>query len=224
MNEVRLTVHRATNQIGGNCIELADTAGHRILLDVGRPLDAPSAARGLLPKSLNVASSMDGILISHPHQDHYGLLEDVPPNWPIYSGTATERLIRLTSAIFGKELPHTFHRWKSRGALEIGPFKVTPFLIDHSAFDAYMLLIEVHGKRIFYSCDFRTHGRKAILTKRLKTAPPKNIDVLLWREPTSGAISRASPRRIWKTISRISFDRRREEFSLRGPLRMSIDP
>lgn len=187
MNEVQLTVHRATNQIGGNCIEIADDVGRRILLDVGRPLDAPSGARGLLPKSLNIDSAMGGVLISHPHQDHYGLLEDVPLGWPIYCGTATERLIRLTSAICGRELPHTFHPWKSRGALQIGPFKVTPFLIDHSAFDAYMLLIEVHGKRIFYSGDFRTHGRKAVLTKRLKAAPPENVDVLLMEGTNLGS-------------------------------------
>ncbi len=179
MNEVLLTVHRATNQIGGNCIEIAEGGGHRILLDVGRPLDAAQDARALLPKSLDVTRAMDGVLISHPHQDHYGLLDDVPAKWPSYSGAATERLIRLTSAIFGKELLHAFHPWKSRAALQIGPFKVTPFLIDHSAFDAYMLLIEVHGKRVFYSGDFRIHGRKAVLTKQLKAAPPKNLDVLL---------------------------------------------
>jgi hypothetical protein len=32
---------------------------------------------------------------------------------------------------------------ESDGALEIGPFTVTPFLIDHSAFDAYIVPIEV---------------------------------------------------------------------------------
>jgi ribonuclease J len=187
VSEIKLTVHRATHQIGGNCVELADAGGHRILLDVGRPLNAPPDARALLPKSLDVARAMDGILISHPHQDHYGLLEDVPATWPIYSGAATEQLIRLTSAIFGKELPHAFHPWNSRAAFQIGPFRVTPFLIDHSAFDAYMLLIEVQGKRIFYSGDFRTHGRKAVLTKGLKAAPPKNIDVLLMEGTNLGS-------------------------------------
>lgn len=48
-----------------------------------------------------------------------------------------------------------------------------------SAFDAHMLLIEVHGKRILYPCDFKAHGRKSSLTRRLMAAPPKNIDMLL---------------------------------------------
>jgi ribonuclease J len=177
--DVHLTVHRATRQIGGNCIELSTADGHRIILDVGRPLDAPQDARHLLPKSLDLSAAVDGVLISHPHQDHYGLLEDVPAEWPIYCGAAAERLIRLSSTIFGKEPPHAFHPWRSAVALQIGLFTITPFLMDHSAFDAYMLLIEVHGKRILYSGDFRTHGRKSALTKRLMAAPPENLDVLL---------------------------------------------
>jgi ribonuclease J len=184
---VQLTVHRATRQIGGNCIEIGTSDGHRILLDVGRPLDAAQDDRHLLPKSLDLGAAVDGVLISHPHQDHYGLLEDVPAGWPIYCGAATERLIKLSSAIFRKELPHAFQAWKSGAALEIGPFTVTAFLIDHSAFDAYMLLIEVHGKRILYSGDFRTHGRKSVLTKRLMAAPPKNLDILLMEGTNLGS-------------------------------------
>ncbi len=41
MTSVHLTVHRATHEIGGNCIEINAADGHRIILDVGRPLDAP---------------------------------------------------------------------------------------------------------------------------------------------------------------------------------------
>jgi len=183
---VQLTVHRATHEIGGNCIELASD-GHRIILDVGRPLDAQQDTRDLLPGSLDLRAAVDGVLITHPHQDHYGLLEDVPAGWPIYCGVATERLIRLSSAIFGRTLPPVFHSWKSGAKLDIGPFAVTPFLIDHSAFDAYMLLIDVHGKRILYSGDFRIHGRKSTLTRRLMAAPPQKIDVLLMEGTNLGS-------------------------------------
>jgi ribonuclease J len=187
VTDVRLTVHRATHQIGGNCIEISTADGHRIILDVGRPLDAPREARELLPKSLDIACPVDGVIISHPHQDHYGLLEEVPSGWPIYSGEAAARLIRLSSAIFAKQLPHAFIAWKSGAAFEIGPFTVTPFLIDHSAFDAHMLLIEVHGRRLFYSGDFRAHGRKSALTRRLMAAPPRDLDVLLMEGTNLGS-------------------------------------
>jgi ribonuclease J len=146
---------------------------------VGCPLDAAQDARGLLPNSLDISSPIDGVLISHPHQDHYGVLEEVPAIWPIYSGEPTARLIKLTSAVFGKHLPHTFIPWKSDVSFQVGPFAVTPLLTDHSAFDAHMLLIEVHGRRVLYSGDFRTHGRKSALPQRLMNSPPRNLDVLL---------------------------------------------
>jgi ribonuclease J len=184
---VSLTVHRATHEIGGNCIEIKTTDAHRIILDVGRPLDALKTAHQLLPKSLDTTSPSDGVLISHPHQDHYGLLDEIPAQWPIFCGAATERLIKLTTAMFGKELPHTFTSWKSGVTFEIGPFVVTPFLIDHSAFDAHMLLIEVGGRRILYSGDFRTHGRKSVLVRRLMAAPPKRLDVLLMEGTNLGS-------------------------------------
>jgi ribonuclease J len=42
-----------------------------------------------------------------------------------------------------------FETWDSRsGPFAVGPFTVTPILTDHSAFDAYMLLVEGAGKRL----------------------------------------------------------------------------
>ena len=66
-----------------------------------------------------------------------------------------------------------------RRPLVVGPFKITPFLVDHSAFDAYALLVEADGRRLFYTGDFRAHGRKAELFKRLLREPPAAVDVLL---------------------------------------------
>ena len=61
--------------------------------------------------------------------------------------------------IFNGQIAH-------RTPVEIGPFRVTPYLVDHSAFDAYALLVEADGKRVFYSGDFRGHGRKRKLSRR----------------------------------------------------------
>lgn len=175
---VRLTIHRSASQIGGNCIELEHSSGERLLLDVGRPLDAPNHATGLLPESLNLQRPAH-LVISHPHQDHYGLLNEIPRDWPVHCGAASEKLMRLTASITGGQIDQTCHTWKSGQSTEVGPFKVTPLLTDHSAFDAHMLLIEVGGKRVLYSGDFRIHGRKSALVERLMASPPKDIDVLL---------------------------------------------
>jgi ribonuclease J len=104
-DSVTLTIHRAASEIGGNCIEIAAN-GERILLDAGRPLDASEdEACGLVPKSLDLVQPVAGVLLSHAHQDHYGILNELPASWPVYCGKAAESLIRLTSGIFEKTPP-----------------------------------------------------------------------------------------------------------------------
>ena len=68
---------------------------------------------------------------------------------------------------------------EDRHPFTLGPFTITPYLIDHSGFDSYALLVEGGGRRLFYSGDFRAHGRKASLVKKLVEHPPNDIDVLL---------------------------------------------
>jgi ribonuclease J len=186
LSTVTLTVHRATNQVGGNCIEVQAPCGERLVLDVGRPLDAPPSATGSLPSTLDLVAPAD-VLISHPHQDHWGLLDEVPGPWPVHCGSATEKLIRLTAGLTGKAVERVVAHWASDKPCHIGPFTVTPWLTDHSAFDAYMLLIEVAGKRILYAGDFRRHGRKARLVERLMISPPRGVDVLIMEGTNIGS-------------------------------------
>lgn len=185
---VNLTIHRSAHEIGGNCIELATDNGERLILDAGRPLDAPEgASANLLPATLDVARPVSGVLFSHPHQDHYGLLDELPDAWPLHCGKASEGLIRLTSGIFGKAPRQPFFNWESGKAFDRGPFRITPYLTDHSAFDAYMLVIEVAGTRIMYSGDFRLHGRKSALVERLMQQPPSSVDTLIMEGTNLGS-------------------------------------
>jgi ribonuclease J len=186
LSSLTLTVHRATDQIGGNCIELR-TGDERLVLDVGRPLDAPHDATGLLPKSLELSGPPAHVVISHPHQDHYGLVGETPPSWSIHATPATEALIRLTARLFGRDPGRSFCPLSSGQASRVGAFTVHPILTDHSAFDAHMLLIEGGGKRILYTGDFRRHGRKSILVERLMRVPPRDIDVLLMEGTNLGS-------------------------------------
>ena len=96
----------------------------------------------------------------------------------MYCGKAAESLIRLTSGIFDKTPPQQFRNWQSNVPFVLEPFHITPFLTDHSAFDAYMLMIEVDGCRLLYSGDFRIHGRKSSLVPRMIPLLPP-IDVLI---------------------------------------------
>ena len=76
----------------GTCIEIE--AQGRIALDVGLPLDAPDDA-GVHETSLPQVpgfrepdASLLGVLISHPHMDHYGLARYIRPEVPSISARA----------------------------------------------------------------------------------------------------------------------------------------
>jgi ribonuclease J len=183
-----LTVHRATQEIGGNCIELA-CDGHRIILDAGRRLsDEGELGSDSLPPSLNLDLPADALILSHPHQDHCGLLRALPAHWPVWSGPSAEVLIRLTASLGGDRIPQSFRSYQHAKPFEAGPFKIAAYLTDHSAFDSYMLLVDCAGKRILYSGDFRRVGRKAALVNRFMERPPKDIDILLLEGTTLGRI------------------------------------
>jgi ribonuclease J len=75
---------------------------------------------------------------------------------------------------------------QDRTPIKLGPYTITPYLVDHSAYDAYALLVEADGKRLFYSGDLRAHGRKGALFEKLLREPPENVDVLLMEGTTLG--------------------------------------
>lgn len=182
-----LTVHRGTQSIGGSCIELSRSNGERVILDAGRPLDAARDATGLLPETLD-ANRPATVVFSHAHMDHWGLIDELPTGWPIWAGEKSAELMRLSSELFGGDIVRPIDTWHSRSKpLKIGGFTVTPYLTDHSAPDAYMLLIEADERRILYSGDFRAHGRKARLVEAMISSPPKDIDVLIMEGTNLGS-------------------------------------
>ena len=187
---MRLRIHRGAKEIGGTCIEV-EAEGKRLALDVGLPLDAPDKAQDRLlpdlPGFREPDTSLLGIVISHGHMDHYGLAKHVRPEVPVWIGEAAHNILRAASLWVRNG--HAFadpQFLADRTPVEIGPFRITPFLVDHSAFDAYALLVEAEGKRVFYSGDFRAHGRKGALFERLLRNPPPDIDVLLMEGTTLG--------------------------------------
>jgi len=198
---MKITMHRGSRSIGGNCVELS-VPGARLILDLGLPLDArlprppqdgswdaatvaDLMADGLLPEVDGLYGPGTGdpilaLLVSHAHLDHYGLASFARPDIPVIAGRHARRLMDLTVRITGAApLGLAGPVLEHEKALEIGPFRITPYLVDHSAFDAYAFLIEAGGKRMFYSGDLRAHGRKASLFERLVEQGPRGVDALL---------------------------------------------
>jgi ribonuclease J len=180
---LRARIHRGAHEIGGNCVEL-EADGKRLVLDVGRPLWAGSDEDVPLPSIAGLRDGNDpslvGVLLSHAHPDHYGLMDQVDPSVPLFTGEATARILKEAAFFTPSGLDRRWAGYMAdREPLRLGPFTVTPYLVDHSAFDAYALLVEAEGRSLFYSGDLRGHGRKAALFERLVDNPPADVDVLL---------------------------------------------
>lgn len=169
---MKIKVYRGSNEIGGTCIKLS-SKNNTLVLDLGLPLNN-------LSNHIDVSEiKPDALIISHPHQDHYGLIKDLNPKIPVYIGELGKKLIDATRIFIGEQLlENNFKYYKSWEAFYVGDFKITPYLVDHSAVDSYSFLIEAEGERVFYSGDFRAHGRKSILFEKIINNPPKNIDLL----------------------------------------------
>ena len=185
---MRVCIHRGTHEIGGTCIEI-EAQHKRIILDIGLPLESELADVPLPPVSglTEFDPSLLGIFISHSHMDHYGLAPKVLQEIPVLLGSSMQRMLEAA----GHFIPGTavFHKTieiKDRTPIILGPFKLTPYLVDHSAYDAYALLVESDGQRLFYSGDFRGHGRKGKLLDWMVSQPPDNIDTLLMEGTTIG--------------------------------------
>jgi ribonuclease J len=186
---VRLRVHRGAREIGGNCVELL-AGKSRLILDLGRPLNVPLGQPIALPAIPGLGDPPDkretAIVISHPHADHYGLLGGVANEIPVFIGQEAARLLDAALPFTDFGMPATrFKNYKHHETFRFGDFLITPFLVDHSAFDAYALLVEANGFRVLYSGDFRMHGRKAGATRRWLSDPAVQQPDLLIIEGTS---------------------------------------
>ncbi len=198
---MKLVIHRGTKEIGGTCVELL-AGKSRIIVDLGIPLVSARKGQpfdskviegktvkqlldlGVLPAVTGLYCdddpSVNAVLISHSHLDHYGLLRYVHLDIPIFLSEGAREMIGV-SDIF---TPHRTGALNARilgygKKIKAADFEITPFLVDHSAFDALAFLIEANGTRVFYSGDFRGHGRKSTLFTKMVDAPLKGIDCLL---------------------------------------------
>ncbi|MCF7859939.1 MAG: MBL fold metallo-hydrolase [Candidatus Cloacimonetes bacterium] len=200
-------IHRGTKEIGGSCVEVW-TSNTRIIIDMGMPLVDVNRDQfnfkqyeNLTTKELikqkilpdikgfydNNQDLVAGILISHPHLDHFGLMNYVSNNIKTYLGEATHKIIEISNIFTHSNYQIiNFAYFKKVEPFHIGDFKITPYWNDHSAFDSYSFLIEANGKSIFYSGDFRAHGRKSKAFKWFLHHAPRDVDYLLLEGTTIG--------------------------------------
>ena len=179
---MKACIARGGSEIGGSCVLVRSAAGTTVALDVGLPLDGIEAAPSLPVAALE--ARVQAVLLSHGHPDHYGLI-DALPDVPVYMGAPTAAILREAAFFTPLGLERSTEAFADHKSFRVGDIEITPYLVDHSDFDAYAFLVEADGSSLFYSGDLRAHGRKSALFERLVAGPPQ-VDVLLLEGTTIG--------------------------------------
>ena len=172
---MEINIIRGQNQIGGSIIEISSKST-KIILDIGSNLEDKEIVVPEIDGLFKGKAKYDGVLISHYHSDHVGLATRILPEIQIYMGEKSYEIYKVSNEYMGKEYLKEPKIFKAEEDFFIGDIKITPYLCDHSAFDSYMFLLDCEGKRMLYTGDFRSNGRKSYepLLRKL----PK-VDVLI---------------------------------------------
>ncbi len=153
-----IKIHRGTEHIGGNVIEVG-TENTKIVFDCGAmlpPIDDNAFVDDFELVGLTKGVvGYDGVFLSHHHGDHCGLLSKVMPSIPVYTGEETKRILNVVADFIGAEPVGISNGFVDGQPILIKDIKVTPIMVDHSAKDAYMFLIESNGKSVLYTGDYR---------------------------------------------------------------------
>jgi ribonuclease J len=210
---LRYTIHRGEHEIGGMCIEVAAADGTRVLLDLGMPLVAPDGGdfpRGtpqrptaeLIKEGILVdvpgldphdptAPSVDAIVLTHSHLDHYGLAHHAHPDIPVYGSDGTVSVLEVGRVFFpDAAIPSDLRRLPTDESVKIGSLSITAIPVDHAAPDSRALLVEADGQRLLYTGDLRAHGRTGFrFENMLKDERVHGVDWLLVEGTTLGSSS-----------------------------------
>ena len=183
---MQITIHRGIAQIGG-CITEISTATTRIFIDMGDNLVGSGIVLSSEEKEEFVTTlfaqkkrDTEAVFFTHSHSDHTGMIGLIPESVPKYMSQGSKDLLLIKEGVLAKaadmagdSLIHkscyvpaiqsciTWQRPKRGQAPEpimVGDIKVTPFFVSHSTYDASMLLVEVDGKTILHTGDYRSHG------------------------------------------------------------------
>ncbi len=235
-----LTFHGGVNEIGGNKFLLEDEKT-RIFLDFGKNFSREKRffeepfikareekhllALEILPKIDGLYEkdektyNLDGIIISHPHTDHYDCIRFLKDDYPVYCGEATRDIImarefssqsigdgynicKLTSReeVVCKE----FKTFRTGDTVDISTFTVTPVHVDHSVPASYGFILETNEGNIVYSGDLRMHGPMMNMTRDfVKKAKSFEPEVLLIEGTHIGASKIESEEEVSNKVERI---------------------
>ncbi|MDO8612693.1 MAG: MBL fold metallo-hydrolase [Dehalococcoidia bacterium] len=152
------------------------------LLSVGALPDLPG-----LYRTDGAAPPVNGIIISHAHQDHGGCVPFVAPGIPVYVGADTRNLMEIRTETgqskWSTQDAHVdWRRFRTGDEVTVdgSDIRFRPIHVDHSVPASYGFIVEAAGKRIGYTGDIRMHGRHSQMTADFLAAlREKPLDVLI---------------------------------------------
>lgn len=166
---MKIKIHRGTDQIGGTVTEIKSNKG-RIFIDFGSQLQGAKNITNLEIDGLTQGVADSTLLLTHYHGDHIGEIHRVLDDVPVYiGGIAKDISITLCDTLieYNKEKVKQEEKravllrakaYENKKSFYVEDIQITPYKVDHSAFDSYMFLIEIDGDRILHTGDYRFHG------------------------------------------------------------------
>lgn len=180
---MEIIIHRGTHQIGG-CVTEISSGKDRVFIDFGEDLPGSGTIipSGPIPGLTFPDGSHGALFFTHYHGDHVGRLQEVRAGLPLYMGKTAKALFQTYAKRTQRELAGKVDAIRTFSPLEtlrVGSISVTPLMIDHSAFDAYMFLVEGEGKRVLHTGDFRLHGFRGSRTPDLLRRYAGSLDCMI---------------------------------------------
>lgn len=176
------------NQIGG-CVVLISTGQAKICIDFGENL--PGQEREKAAELNWEEEKVDAVFFTHYHGDHLGRFMEIPARVPLYMGTIARQVLVNINRALHKEAElallldeNRVGSLKRNCPIKVGDIRVTPYLADHSAYDAYMFLVETPDKTILHTGDFRNHGYRGralfdVIDKYILCHGKRPVDILI---------------------------------------------
>lgn len=175
---MKVRILKGTNQIGGVFTEISSKEA-KIIIDFGEDLDGVKRLEHI--EGLTIGKpSYDGVIITHNHQDHMGRIDEILPQVPVYMSDLSRKIFE-TVFCFSKtkgKIKRETANIEDGVSFTIKDMTITPYIVDHSAYNSFMILIEAEGKRILHTGDFRNHGYKGVILPKILKKIGK-IDLLI---------------------------------------------
>lgn len=178
------------NQIGG-CMVLIGTDQTKICIDYGENLPGCGEMEEDREAIDWEREHVDAVFFTHSHGDHVGRFMEIPEGVPLYMGKTTRKIMTNIQGTLHREEAVNILSDRERireitagKPVTVGNIRVTPYMVDHSAYDAYMFLIETPDQTILHTGDFRNHGYRGkallpMIKKYITRYGRRRIDTLI---------------------------------------------